>query len=102
MLDQVIRGASRRFGDATAYEGWDTTLSYGDLDQRSDALAGALVAEGLRPGDVVALRLPSGADYLIAYGAVGQGGRDHRRDQPEARGARAGGTGGPRSSLPSR
>ncbi len=70
MLDQVIREAARRFDDAIAYEGWDTSLSYAELDRRSDAVAGGLHRLGIGLGDVVALRLPSGADYLVAYGAA--------------------------------
>ena len=70
MLDEVIREAARRFGDAVAYDGWDTTLTYTELDARTDAIAGGLRRAGIQAGDVVALRLPSGADYLVAYGGA--------------------------------
>jgi acyl-CoA synthetase (AMP-forming)/AMP-acid ligase II len=70
VLDAVIREAARLFGDAIAYDGWDGRLTYVELDRRSDEVAGGLSRLGVGPGDVVALRLPSGADYLIAYGAA--------------------------------
>ena len=70
MLDRIIRETARRFGDAIAYDGWDTRLSYIDLDRRTNEVAGGLSRSGVGQGDVVALRLPSGADYLIAYGAA--------------------------------
>ncbi len=45
-------------------------ITFGELAQRSSALAGWLIEEhGVRPGDVVAIRLPSGIDYAVAYHA---------------------------------
>jgi acyl-CoA synthetase (AMP-forming)/AMP-acid ligase II len=70
VLDGIIRETARRFGDAVAYDGWDGQLSYVDLDRSTDEVAGGFAAIGVTPGDVVALRLPSGGDYLIAYGAA--------------------------------
>lgn len=48
----------------------DWALSYLELDRRSDVIAAALVATGIRPGDVVALRLPSDERYLVAMAAI--------------------------------
>jgi long-chain acyl-CoA synthetase len=42
-------------------------LSYGELDELSDRLAAGLAAEGIGPGDVVALQLPNIPQFLIAY-----------------------------------
>jgi acyl-CoA synthetase (AMP-forming)/AMP-acid ligase II len=70
VLDRIIREAANRFGDAIAYDGWDTRLSYVELDRRTDEVAGGLSRAGVSQGDVVALRLSSGADYLIAYGGA--------------------------------
>lgn len=36
----------------------------------ADGLAGWLIGEGVRAGDVVAIELPSGIDYAIAYQAI--------------------------------
>lgn len=68
MLAATIREAARRFGDATAYvtaRGW--WLSYRDLDHVSDEVAAGLSRRGVHEGDVVALVLPSGPEYLLAY-----------------------------------
>jgi acyl-CoA synthetase (AMP-forming)/AMP-acid ligase II len=71
MLPRVTREAARRFGDATAYVapgGW--ALSYRDVDRLSDRVAAGLLGRGITAGDVVALVLPPGPEYLVAYLAV--------------------------------
>ncbi len=68
MLPRITREASRRFGDATAYvapAGW--AISYAEVDRLSDRVAAGLTARGLGLGDVVALVLPPGPEYLVAY-----------------------------------
>lgn len=68
MLPATIREAARRFGERTAYvadDGW--RLTYTDLDRRSDLVACGLARRGVREGDVVALVLPPGPEYLLAY-----------------------------------
>jgi acyl-CoA synthetase (AMP-forming)/AMP-acid ligase II len=68
MLSATAREAARRFADATAYvapDGW--TLSYRDLDRISDEVAVGLAHRGLTAGDVLALVLPSGPEYLVSY-----------------------------------
>jgi acyl-CoA synthetase (AMP-forming)/AMP-acid ligase II len=68
MLSATAREAARRFADATAYvapDGW--TLSYRDLDRVSDEVAVGLAHRGLAAGDVLALVLPSGPEYLVSY-----------------------------------
>lgn len=71
MLPATVGEAARRFGDRTAYvaeAGW--TLSYTDLDRASDEVAVGLARTGLGPGDVAAIVLPPGPDFLIAYLAI--------------------------------
>jgi acyl-CoA synthetase (AMP-forming)/AMP-acid ligase II len=70
MLGSEIRCAAERFGDATVMVGPEGSLTYAELDARSDRVAGALLAAGVGPGDRVVLRLPSGISYLLAYAAV--------------------------------
>jgi Acyl-CoA synthetases (AMP-forming)/AMP-acid ligases II len=68
MLPRITLEAARRFGNATAYvapDGW--ALSYADLDRLSDRVTTGFAHRGLGPGDVVALVLPPGPEYLIAY-----------------------------------
>lgn len=69
MLTSEIRAAAQRFGDATVMSAPDGSLTYTELDSRSDRIAGALVRRGIGPGDRIALRLPSGISYLLAYAA---------------------------------
>ncbi|MFI2282107.1 amino acid adenylation domain-containing protein [Nocardia beijingensis] len=40
--------------------------TYGELAARALAVAGALTAEGVRPGDAVAVQLPKGPDQILA------------------------------------
>ncbi len=47
-----------------------STLTYGQLDQATDALGAALVDLGLRKGDRVAIVMPNVAAFLIAYFGV--------------------------------
>jgi acyl-CoA synthetase (AMP-forming)/AMP-acid ligase II len=68
VLPATTRSAARRFGEAVAYfapDGWPIT--YHDLDRISDEVAAGLAHRGIRVGDVVALVLPPGPEYLFAY-----------------------------------
>lgn len=68
MLPEVTHEAARRFGDATAYVtagGW--TVGYRELDRVSDEIAAGFERLGLGPGAVLALVLPPGPEYLLAY-----------------------------------
>lgn len=75
MLPETVREAADRFGDRTAYVArraglpWSEalTLSYRDLDRVSDELAAGLAHHGVGFGDRVALVLPPGPEYLLAY-----------------------------------
>jgi acetyl-CoA synthetase len=51
-------------------EGEPARLSYGALSARSNAFANALRAEGIRPGDRVALLLPQSFETAIAHVAI--------------------------------
>ena len=46
------------------------TLGYGQLHEAAMRFAGALVALGVRPGDCVALMLPSGLDFFSCFFAI--------------------------------
>jgi len=45
-------------------------LTYGDLNRAANRLGNALLGSGLRPGDRVALMLPSHPDHVIALAAL--------------------------------
>lgn len=71
MLAATLREAANRFAAAPAYvteEGWP--LSFAELDRVSDEVAVGLQRRGLSVGDVLALVLPPGAEYLVAYVAA--------------------------------
>jgi acyl-CoA synthetase (AMP-forming)/AMP-acid ligase II len=71
MLSPTIAEAARRFGDRTAYvapTGWE--LSYAEIDRISDEVAVGLARRGVSHGDVAALVLPPGPEYLLCYAAA--------------------------------
>jgi len=71
MLGSVVAEAARRFGDRPALttpQGW--SLTYAQLDRYADEAAGGLARRGIGVGDVVALVLPSGCAYAVAYVAL--------------------------------
>src|SRR5262245_50780869 len=71
LLSAPISQPTRRFADRTAYvteAGWP--LSYDAIDRVSDELAAGFAARGLTTGDVVALVLPPGPEYLLSYCAA--------------------------------
>ena len=68
MLGATIREAATRFDESPAYvapDGWP--ISYADLDRISDEAAAGLTARGVGLGDVVALVLAPGPEYLALY-----------------------------------
>jgi acyl-CoA synthetase (AMP-forming)/AMP-acid ligase II len=71
MLPATIAEAARRFADRTAYVAeTGCELSYAALERVSDEVAVGLARRGLRAGDVLALVLPPGPEYVVAYCAA--------------------------------
>ena len=70
MLATTVRGAAERFGDRVAVLSPEGRLTYAELESCSSAAAAGLRAAGVRPGDLVALVLPSGGDWAVAAVAV--------------------------------
>lgn len=66
----MFRAAVDRAELAPALHYFDTTLSYGEVDIQSDAIACALLAAGVRGGDRVALVLQNIPQYEIALIAI--------------------------------
>jgi long-chain acyl-CoA synthetase len=66
-LGQLLRDAGQRFGDRVALVWFGREMTYAQLDEAADRFARALVAEGVRPGDRVALLLPNSPQFVIAY-----------------------------------
>ncbi|HEX5587007.1 MAG TPA: class I adenylate-forming enzyme family protein [Acidimicrobiia bacterium] len=69
-LSEVIAAAAAQFADVEAYVEGAQRLTFGELGRAADGVAAAFVARGVRPGDVVAIMLPTSIDYAIAYAAT--------------------------------
>ncbi len=71
MLGRAIRTAANRFGARpwmVAPDGRVTT--YAQLDTDSDQIASALLADGVGPGHLVALRFGARPEYFMAHAAL--------------------------------
>ncbi|SFP65529.1 non-ribosomal peptide synthetase [Amycolatopsis rubida] len=64
LLREIPRGAGVAVEDATS------RLTFTELHDRADRLAARLISEGVRPGDLVAVRLPRGTGLVAALLAV--------------------------------
>ncbi|MFC0450890.1 non-ribosomal peptide synthetase [Rhodococcus jostii] len=69
-LAEILTGTARDFPEAPALTDGGVTLTYRDLDGRSDSLAHVLIDAGARPGAVIALALPRSVDFMIALWAI--------------------------------
>jgi long-chain acyl-CoA synthetase len=65
---------ARDHGDKPALLFKGASVSYGRLEAESDAFAAALVADGVRPGDRVALILPNCPQFFVAEFGVWKAG----------------------------
>src|SRR5919197_3095886 len=67
-LLEMLRGTVERKPDAEAIvELGGERLSYTELWERSAKVAGGLLAEGIGRGDRVAIQLPNGVDWCLAF-----------------------------------
>jgi acyl-CoA synthetase (AMP-forming)/AMP-acid ligase II len=69
-LPELLRTRAHELGDATFVRDKDVDWSYGELARRVAEVAGGLRARGVRRGDVVAVVLPNGPEYLEAWWAI--------------------------------
>lgn len=67
MLAGLLAEAVRRFGDRPAYVGVGRSVTYAELEVLVRETAAGLAARGVGQGDVVALTLPNGPDYVACY-----------------------------------
>ena len=65
LLCEVFAETKERRPDALALKSLDHSLTYGELDVRSDSIRRGLLARGVGPGDIVGLWMPRGTDVLI-------------------------------------
>lgn len=68
MIPETVAEAARRFGETPAFvDEAGRALTYEELHRRSDAVAAGMLRAGVGPGDVVAVALTPGLDYVAAY-----------------------------------
>jgi acyl-CoA synthetase (AMP-forming)/AMP-acid ligase II len=69
-IDEAFQGAADLFADREAFVEGDERVSFAAWYDRSLRLAGWWAGRGVRPGDVVAILLPSSFDFAVAFGAA--------------------------------
>ncbi|HEU4946220.1 MAG TPA: amino acid adenylation domain-containing protein, partial [Kribbella sp.] len=69
-LHRLFEEQAARTPDAVALIQGDREVSYAELDRRSNAVAWQLVDLGVRPGQLVAVRVARGAELVVAVLAV--------------------------------
>ena len=65
LTDAITKGLDR-FEDRIAVEVEGQTYTFGELDERSNAVANALIDRGVEPGDRVALMMSNCLEYVVA------------------------------------
>ncbi|MGW3962983.1 amino acid adenylation domain-containing protein [Amycolatopsis sp. NPDC005003] len=78
-----FRAQAARTPDAVAVGGIGASLTYRQLDERTDRFAGALAAGGAGPERIVAILLPRGVDLVVAVLAVLKSGAAYLPLDPE-------------------
>ncbi|MFN3540561.1 MAG: amino acid adenylation domain-containing protein [Rhodococcus sp. (in: high G+C Gram-positive bacteria)] len=73
-LAAVFRQAVQSWPDNVAVIDGPRSLTYGEMDRQSNALADKLIRAGARPGALVAIAYPRSVDYLVAIWAVAKTG----------------------------
>ena len=66
-VGQILPAAATRFGNKIALITDHATLSFADLEARSNQLASALVSLGIRPGDRVTLCSQNCWEWVVSY-----------------------------------
>jgi long-chain acyl-CoA synthetase len=70
ILADILGSHAKQAPDATALLCGDRSVSYGELDTSTDALAGWLLGEGLKPGDRVAVQWPNAIEVVQIFFAA--------------------------------
>jgi fatty-acyl-CoA synthase len=66
----LLLQSAQRWPDAAALVEGETVLTHAEAAARAGQVARRLRARGVRPGDRIALALPNGWRYAVAYGGV--------------------------------
>ncbi len=71
---QLIEECVKKYKDLPAFSNMGKMMTYGELDQLSDAFGAYLQSSGLKPGDRIALMMPNLLQYPVAlFGAIKAG-----------------------------
>src|SRR2546425_11465695 len=77
-LQDRLREVAREVGAKPALVLGDRTVTYRELDERTDRLAAALAQRGVKQGDRVTLFMPNSLEFVVGfYGALKAGGVVH-------------------------
>ncbi len=66
-LATLLEGSAARTPDRTALTAGERKLTYRQLNEEANKIAGALKRRGIAPGDRVALTMPNTPEFAIAY-----------------------------------
>jgi long-chain acyl-CoA synthetase len=69
-VPELLRAQAARIPDQPFVRWRGRSVSYGEFDARTDALAVGLADLGVQPGDVVSVMLPNSLEFLEAWWAV--------------------------------
>ncbi|WP_338320437.1 MupA/Atu3671 family FMN-dependent luciferase-like monooxygenase [Streptomyces lonarensis] len=87
-LHGVVLAQARRTPDAVALVHGERSTTYGELDERSATASAVLRARGVNRGDLVAVCLPRGAEFVLTLLAVLRAGAGYLPIDPELPAAR--------------
>ncbi|MBC2892528.1 amino acid adenylation domain-containing protein [Rhodococcus wratislaviensis] len=73
-LAEILTATAAGYPDHDALTDGDITLTYRELDERSDARARELRARGIAPGEVVPIDLPRSPDFVVELWAIAKTG----------------------------
>jgi len=73
-LGEILPEAARRYGDKTALIIDGRSLTFRELEAKSNAFANGLAAAGIEPGDTVTLYGPNSWPWVVAYYAIAKTG----------------------------
>ena len=69
-LHDLLELQSQKYSSSEAICAWDGSLTHKELDERASALAGSLVALGVKPGDYVPLLFEKSKWHIVSIIAV--------------------------------
>ena len=69
-LSEILADTAQKFPDHPALYYFGTRINYGELNDKVNQFTNLLIAEGIKPGDRVALYLPNCPAVVIAFYAV--------------------------------